>query len=343
MAHDVNFKMKDFSVMYNNVSDVLLSDDISFGNLEFPIDDTKPYSTYPRFNVNSPYVRTAIDAGFDVFSLANNHSNDQGLKSVLETIKSTFLLQTEYKNKTPSRNIYFSGLQASAFDGYYPVIFEYEGTKIAFLAITEILNNYDSSKNKVNLVSYTDELKAEFVDRIKRIKEIEKPDLFIVSIHIAEPEYVRTITQKRKDYFQKLAEAGIDIIWAQHPHIALPWEIFKRSDDKESLIMYSMGNFVSGQRYRVNVTNPESSSEYTGDSFLLSVNLTKNEKGNFEFELNPVLITTWINRTTREVEVYKLNKEFIDSRDEAWKIYYTKRFNLMKEQFGDLLPWTKIE
>ena len=164
-----------------------------------------------------------------------------------------------------------------------------------------------------------------------------------VSIHIAEPEYVRTITQKRKDYFQKLAEAGIDIIWAQHPHIALPWEIFKRSDDKESLIMYSMGNFVSGQRYRVNVTNPESSSEYTGDSFLLSVNLTKNEKGNFEFELNPVLITTWINRTTREVEVYKLNKEFIDSRDEAWKIYYTKRFNLMKEQFGDLLPWTKIE
>ena len=85
MAHDVNFRLKDFGKMYENISHFLLQDDLSFGNLEFPVDDTQPYSTFPAFNVNTPYVEALIDAGFDVFSLSNNHTIDKGSGGIART------------------------------------------------------------------------------------------------------------------------------------------------------------------------------------------------------------------------------------------------------------------
>ena len=97
MAHDVNFNMKDFSVMYENVAEYLLADDLTFGNLEFPIDNSLPYSTYPNFNVHSEYVEAVINAGVDVFSLANNHSNDQGISGVLATLDSAKNLQKKIR------------------------------------------------------------------------------------------------------------------------------------------------------------------------------------------------------------------------------------------------------
>ena len=84
MAHTENWSMSDYSRIYQDVSSLLRNDDLTFANFETPVSNSLPLSTYPRFNVHSSYLDAAVEAGFDVFSLANNHSNDQGLAGVAE-------------------------------------------------------------------------------------------------------------------------------------------------------------------------------------------------------------------------------------------------------------------
>ena len=70
MAHTVNFNMSTYDLIYTDVEKILHNDDLSFVNIETPICDALPLSTYPCFNVHTPYLRAAIGAGFDVLSLA---------------------------------------------------------------------------------------------------------------------------------------------------------------------------------------------------------------------------------------------------------------------------------
>ena len=73
MAHIENFRMADYSMIYADIEEIIKNDDLSFANLETPVHGGRPYESYPTFNVQPPYAQAAIDAGFDVFSLAFFH------------------------------------------------------------------------------------------------------------------------------------------------------------------------------------------------------------------------------------------------------------------------------
>ena len=85
MAHTNVTRMKDFSLIYEDILDITQKDDLTFTNLETPIMNNLDYENYPNFNVKDEYPKAAIKAGFDVFSLANNHTNDQGLEGIKST------------------------------------------------------------------------------------------------------------------------------------------------------------------------------------------------------------------------------------------------------------------
>ena len=343
MAHDVNFKMKDYSVMYENVAANLQSDDITFGNLETPVNNNLPYSTYPNFNVHTEYVEAAINAGVDVFSLANNHSNDQGSDGVLATLDSVQMLKRKYL-KEANRKIYFSGMRKTTFDGLEVQMIYKNNLRIAFVCVTEILNIYNASRHKVQFYYYNKEYRQEFIEKVSQIKMKTKCDLLVLSIHVAEPEYVREIPDLRKEYFRRLADCGADIIWAHHPHVVQPWEKYITKNEREAVIMYSMGNFVSGQRYRMNYKKPESPREYTGDSYILNVDVLRHwGSDNFTYKLTPIPITTKVDYSTRDVKVCEFTQAFIKEQTPKLQKYYTSRFNLMKEQLGILLPWEKLD
>lgn len=345
MAHDVNFQLKDFGRMYENISPFLVQDDLTFGNLEFPVDDSKPYSTFPAFNVNTPYVEAIIDAGFDVFSLSNNHTIDKGTGGITGTNSAMKALKEKYLKNTPPRHIIYNGTKENYFDGFKVSVFYKNGVKIAFLSVTELLNNYSNARLKVQYYDYTETMKEEFAEKIKAIKEEIQPDLLVTAIHISEPEYVREVKESRKEYFRKLADSGADIIWAHHPHVAQEWEVYQTRDrGGQALIMYSMGNFISGQRYRANLSNPGADREYTGDSLILQAEIKKTPGcSGVSIDVNPILITTKVDYTSGEITLHHFTEEFIESQDSLWKPYYKARFNLMKDQFGDLFPWEKIK
>jgi poly-gamma-glutamate capsule biosynthesis protein CapA/YwtB (metallophosphatase superfamily) len=136
MAHDNNFKMKDFNEIYQDVREVLLADDLSFGNLEFAVDPTLPYSTYPRFNVHPAYVEAAIQGGFDVFTMANNHSNDQFASGMRNGRQAMRRLQEKYP--IAFTGIHDQPLRGGGFADWEMLVLEKKGLKIGFIGMTAL-------------------------------------------------------------------------------------------------------------------------------------------------------------------------------------------------------------
>ncbi|ULQ59996.1 CapA family protein [Brucepastera parasyntrophica] len=375
MAHNVNFEMDNYNLIYDDVRDLLLADDLTFGNLEVPVTDDLPMSTYPRFNVHTPYVQAALDGGFDVFSLANNHSNDKGVKGINGTLsvmkklgkgahpwrllssqagqnpQQTFF--TAYKKNAlydlynaepvqhPRLLTAYSGLKTKKEEDIYPVMIKKNGWKILFLSVTEILNVYDEAGRYVYRVSSIESARQAFLEKITEMRRENPCDIFILALHSEAPEYIRTVSSGTKDWFIRLASAGIDIVWAHHPHVMHPWETVEipgpdGTEPKQALFMYSMGNFISGQRFRPARDDPGRYREYTGDAALLSVELSKNipaETGSGKYSIisvDPVLITNYVD-PAEGVVVKLFDNSFITGLQDVWQNYYRTRMSLMKD------------
>ena len=355
MAHAVNFNMSAYDLIYTDVEKILHNDDLSFVNIETPICDALPLSTYPCFNVHTPYLRAAIGAGFDVLSLANNHTNDHGKIGIDGTLAAVRTVQKErYASEISPRLLIFSGLKDSDNDRIQVTPLVYKGWNILFCSVTEILNSYDSSKDRLYYSAPTKQGRSALISLIKEARKRYPCDLFILGLHLNEPEYGRTVSEAKKAWFKQLGEAGVDIIWAHHPHVMQSWEIITVerplllrkaastgytgiSDLKEAAVseqckvfcMYSMGNFISGQRWHTRYDEPAFYREYTGDAVLLQLTCTRNKAGRADFSVLPMLITQY-NEPEYPV-VKRFTQDWIETLGEKEKKYFKKRFELMNE------------
>jgi hypothetical protein len=100
------------------------------------------------------------------------------------------------------------------------------------------------------------------------------------------------------------------------------------SEQCKVFCMYSMGNFISGQRWNTRYDDPSFYREYTGDAVLLQVTCTRNEAGRADFSILPLLITQY-NEPAYPV-VKRFTQEWINTLNEKEKKYFTKRFELMQ-------------
>ena len=372
MAHTVNFNMKSYDLIYTDVEKILHDDDLSFVNIETPVCDVLPLSTYPSFNVHTPYMRAAVQAGFDVLSLANNHTNDHRIIGIDGTLTAIRTIQKE----RPASGILppfliFSGLKDSENDPIQVTPLFYKGWNILFCSVTEILNSYDSSKARLYYSAPTKQGREKLLSVIKEARNRYPCDLFVLGLHLNEPEYGRIVSEAKKAWFKRLGEAGVDIIWAHHPHVMQPWEtitverpivlqgdcktnnttdqtIFDTdtvidaehtgiSDVKEVVVseqctvfcMYSMGNFISGQRWHTRYDDPAFYREYTGDAVLLQLTCMRNKAGRADFSVLPLLITQY-NEPEYPV-VKRFTQDWIETLGEKEKKYFKKRFELMQE------------
>ena len=337
MAHDVNFKMKDYNRIYDDVRDILLNDDLSFGNVETPVCEERPLSTFPCFNIHKDYLKAAIDGGFDVFSFANNHTNDQGIQGIDGTIKSFNALKEEYKNK----ELFSSGLKNKEDEDFKPVLIDKKGWKILFLSVTELINSHGKSKHRLYYSEPSKAGREKLLLSIKKMREENPCDIFILSLHLNEAEYGLKVLDSKKTWFKALAQAGIDVVWANHPHVLQDWELSnvellnEETPDspsklkKNAFFMYSMGNFISGQRWKVNYADPAYYREYTGDSIIMQLRFKKID-GILqpEMEAAPVLITNYNEKDAPVIK--RFTQEWIETLPEKERAYYLKRLELMR-------------
>ena len=334
MAHAPNYKITDFDRIWRDITPLVSQADLAFANVEAPVADSLPWSTYPQFNMHTEYVEAAIKAGFNVFSLTNNHTNDQ----YLDGIKAT------KKYFDSRKGIWACGLKEKSGGPLTYKIIEKNGFKVLFVAITEILNRNDFA-SYIDFYPSTEKKREQLIEDLKSLQESSKADLFVLSVHTDEPEYVIAVTENHKKFFRRIIEeCKADIIWANHPHVVKIFEEKAASThytqnlgqkDRKAFIMYANGNTISAQRTNPQFTAPDTPRDYTGEGLLLKLKATKMSDGSVILgDYEPHLITTYITPSWQFV-IKLLDDDFIATLDRAelvtWAKYLTERKQLMEK------------
>ncbi len=222
----------DFSDMFAPVKDMLSNPDFTIANQEsIAAGSDLGLSGYPTFN--SPYEisDTLKDVGIDLVTLANNHSLDKGEKGILRAI--------EYYNKI---DMPYVGIHKNEEDAKQDRIMNVNGITIGFLSYTYGTNGIPIPDGKDYLVNYLDGKKVS-----QNIKDLrDKVDLILINAHWGQ-EYQRKPSDEQRKMAKLMSDAGADIIIGHHPHVLQPIEWIE-SNQKKTLVVYSLGNFISAQK-----------------------------------------------------------------------------------------------
>ena len=222
----------DFKPQIEMIKEISSKYDLAYYNQETVLGGTElGLSNYPRFN--SPYeVGDAfVDAGFNLVSLATNHTMDKNEQGVLNSV-------AYWKKQT---GVVTSG-QWSSYeerDKSVSSIYEVNGIKYAFLSYTIWTNGLETpyGKDYLNNV-YSEEKAASDIAKVK-----DKADIIIVAMHWGTEYYLGVDWQQTK-IANFLASQGVQLIIGAHPHVVEPVEYI---NDGKTFVIYSLGNLISDQ------------------------------------------------------------------------------------------------
>ena len=235
---DLHNQTYDFRQIYTNLEDMISSADISYINQESLIGGTsrRPHG-YPCFNTPNAMGNTVVDIGFDLVNVAHNHMLDSGNTDFLEHC-----------------NEFFESKSVDVI-GYYPdessteniTVIEKNGIKIAFLTYTYGTNGFELDNKSDFVIPYFDE------ELISKQVEIAKniSDFVIVSCHWGD-ENTHKVNWTQNHQAEFLTELEVDVVLGMHPHCIQPMEWKTSSNGKRTLVVYSLGNFVSGMDRGIN-------------------------------------------------------------------------------------------
>jgi poly-gamma-glutamate synthesis protein (capsule biosynthesis protein) len=321
MAHAVNFNMNDFSRIYADVATELGGDDLTFANLETPVIADRPYESYPRFNVKPAYVRAGVEAGIEVFSLANNHAADHGRDGIEAT-------RAALSSLAATHQVTANGLRASADEPFEVTAFRVRGRRIGFVAVTQFLNGPATGKELVHTVDYREASQAgRFLEWVA--SRAPSYDLFIVSFHGGR-EYVLEPEPAKVRFFDRLVRAGADIVWSHHPHVVQPWRHIERRDGTDAMVLHSTGNFISGQTWSLGPEHANSQRAYTGDGALFRVRAHWDGAGRLVLHHDPLFVSNY-RHPSHGMVVRVLDPLIADDLDPSWKRFYVVRRNALQE------------
>ena len=221
----------DFEFLYNRIGDKLKESDLSIINLETPlVYDASMYSTYPCFGTPVSVAKGIKDAGFDGVTLSTNHRLDKGITGIEDTIKAL----DEYDL-----------IHVGSMDEKPYVIVKRNEIEFALLNYTYGTNGIKVKKGYENSVNYLDD-----EEKIREdIREAKKnSDCVIVFVHWGN-EYTKEPVKSQLIWRDVFYEEGVDIVVGTHPHVIQKYEMYKeKNNDREMLIYYSLGNFVSANQ-----------------------------------------------------------------------------------------------
>ena len=217
-----------------------INGDLNFTNIETVVTDRndltpdlKEQRAPFNFRTHPNGVRHLVSRGFNLLSLANNHSMDYGLEGLQETLKHVGKLQGE-------RLAVAAGLGMNSEQASRPQRVSVKGSEIAFAATGIVTNDLDrhragADKPGQNAYRFDDDY-AE----VRRRLVAAQADYRILSIHYGEEGRVRADAKQFADYRGLAAQKdGIDLIVGHHAHVVRGVEIAGNS-----LIFYGLGNFL---------------------------------------------------------------------------------------------------
>lgn len=234
----------DFTKTYEHIAPIVQAADVAVINQETLICGEGYEISGANFNFNSPVELgpAMVNAGFDVFTLANNHVRDKGV----EGLKSCLNYWDGMMEKYP---ILALGVYRGTEDQNKIRVQEVNGMKIAYLAYTEHMNGYTIPADAGVKVGLTSD-EALIKRQITEARGLA--DAVIVAAHWGN-EDTHTVRDDVKVLARKMVDWGADVILGTHPHTPQTMEYLTRSDGSRGFVYYSLGNFVSAQTDNFNV------------------------------------------------------------------------------------------
>jgi len=239
----------DYTSYFRYLKNEIAKADLAVVNLEGPLGG-KPYKGYPQFSMPDAFAAALKEAGFSIFLTANNHAADcysHGINRTIDVLDSLGVNHTgTFKN-------------ISERDQYYPLMVERKGIRMAFLNYTYDTNGIiPGAPCIVNLIDTT--IIKEDIQKAQRMN----PDVIIVAMHWGQ-EYKLYQNKLQEQLALFLINQGVDLVIGSHPHVVEPSQIITDPvSNHKHLVVYSLGNFVSGM-----------SAENTDGGQMISVTLKK--------------------------------------------------------------------
>ncbi len=210
---------------WTNLKPLFQQADLVAGNLEGAVSDTIHYASNSNsnpenatpltFDIKRNDISMLREAGFNLITIANNHSCDLGAQSIKRT----------------SDELVANGIRPVGFD-QSPQFFTIKDVVISVVAINVI-----PGKN----IKTTPIPSVELMQKLRLARTLS--NMVIVSIHWGS-ELLEWPDKKQRATAGWLIENGADVIIGSHPHVVQPPEIIKGKP-----VFFSLGNHLFDQKY----------------------------------------------------------------------------------------------
>ena len=271
-AWDSRTNRYDFLPSFVHVKPLFQEADWVIGNLETTLAGREArYTGYPMFNSPETLALTLKEIGFTAVTTANNHSLDRKEEGVHKTIA-----------HLDQAGLLHTGTFRSEEERKEPLFLQKGEITLALLAYTYGTNGIPVPKGKPYLINLIDPV----LIRQDILAAREKgADLVAVALHFGS-EYQRLPNEAQKKTAEQVLRFGADLILGAHPHVVQPYEwktvILEDGREHKGLIAYSLGNFISAQRW-----------DYKDVGAILKLALHKGGKGETRIE-SVELIPTYV-------------------------------------------------
>jgi len=295
---------------WEGVKDLLRSADITVGNLECAVGTTgeplegKEYT----FRARPEALQGLVECGFDIVSLANNHTLDYGSSCMLETMA-----------HLDDYGILHVGAGNDAASAWQGQVIEAKGIRVGFVATTMVYwkDWWRADKNRPGVAADSSAYNGGIVAAIQSMRA--QADLVVVLVHWGY-EHALEPEDWVLRFQQTLLDAGADIIIGSHPHVLRGF-----CYDGRRFTAFSLGNFVF-------ITNPKVPLCQTGGILRLTVS----REGVRSAKLVPTTIT-WgrTNLLTDEAQKAALFSS-LNALSQGFRTLVDTEGNIWEARFSDL-------
>ncbi|MDQ1620370.1 MAG: hypothetical protein QOE19_2939 [Actinomycetota bacterium] len=209
--------------------------DLTVGNLESTLSDNGDRQQGgDSFAADPSVLRALDDAGFDLLSLANNHTGDYGQRAFRETLQRL--------DESPIKRV---GAGRTAQEAWRPAVLESGGVRFGFVAFNAIGETPAATATRPGAAQVRMQPRTGPLDRrdLRRltatIRELkQRVDVVITLPHWGD-QYTNVPVRDQRRVGAAMVDAGADLVVGGHPHWVQGIQVHNGTP-----IVHSLGNFV---------------------------------------------------------------------------------------------------
>ena len=210
--------------IYGDIYPLLTASDLSIVNLEAPLSDygLPIWKSGAVFKGEKCHIKGLTAIPFDVVTLANNHMFDFGQEAFQDTL-----------DTLDENNIKHLGAGNSFEEAQKPLIIQVNDLRIALVNFSEGEDLKGAESKNPGVMGWDLDLMEETIHGLKGSVD------FIIAISHCGIEYIPFPPPYVTQAFQRMADAGADMVIGHHPHVPQGVTVHNGVP-----ICYSLGNFV---------------------------------------------------------------------------------------------------